>query len=204
MRLEELLPENIATEEPEPELLFDGRLVLTQTAKKNKRKIVDIITWVEAFTIYSLILCWYFPHRWTDLNKYKLLIIRTFRQFGRQGWLHYDREFREKAAAERLMDWSQMNVQLYNFNTAGAPVRNRLLSGNQSTSEPSGNPVSKVICTSWYVGRCVAPSANCRFRHVCSACSKGDHRSSNCDSTSNQRERAKSLQPEDHKGRKRY
>ncbi|KAK3736236.1 hypothetical protein QZH41_007345 [Actinostola sp. cb2023] len=136
--------QNTTTDEPEPELLFDGRLVLTNTAKKIKCKIRDIITWMEAFTIYMMIVCSYFPHRWSDLTKYKLLIVRTFRQFGGQGWLNYDREFRETAAAERLTDWSNMNVQLYNFNTAGAPVRPRLLSSNLSSStEASDNPSSK-------------------------------------------------------------
>ncbi|KAK3702244.1 hypothetical protein QZH41_016772 [Actinostola sp. cb2023] len=125
---QDLLSENIATDEPEPELLFDGRLVLTNITKKNKCKIRDIITWMEAFTIYMMIICSYFPHRWSDLTKYKLLIVRTFRLFGGQGWLNYDREFRETVAAERLTDWSNMNVQLYNFNTACAPVRPRLLS----------------------------------------------------------------------------
>ncbi|KAK3731889.1 hypothetical protein QZH41_008986, partial [Actinostola sp. cb2023] len=85
VQLEDLPSENIATNEPEPELLFDGRLVLMNTAKKIKHKIRDIITWMEAFTIYMMIVCSYFPHRWSDLTKYKLLIVRTFRQFGGQG-----------------------------------------------------------------------------------------------------------------------
>ena len=183
VNLEDLLAENITTDEPEPELLFDGRVVLTHTAKKPKRKILDIISWLEAFSIYCLIVGSYFPHRWNDLTKYKLLIMRTFRQFGGQGWISYDREFREHAAAEMLTDWSKMNVQLYNFYTAGAPVRHRLLSTNQHTAtEPTGNDGSSVICTSWNAGHCVAPSAYCRFRHVCGAC-KGDHRMPACESS---------------------
>ena len=49
--LGELLSTNGAVVEPEPQLLFDGRVVLTSAPKKPKRRIEDIITWMEAFSI---------------------------------------------------------------------------------------------------------------------------------------------------------
>jgi hypothetical protein len=206
VHLEDLLSENINFEEPEPELLLDGRLLLTNTARKPKRRVTDIITWLEAFTIYTHVLCSYFPHRWADLTKYKLLIVRTFRQFGGQGWLNYDCEFRQHAAAERLTDWSTMNVQLYNFNTAGAPMRPRLYTSSQpSSSEPSGSVTANVICLSWNSGHCVAPSQSCRFKHVCSKC-RGNHRASACEMDKARHyysDRSKSQQPEDTKRRRR-
>ena len=42
--------------EPEPQFLFDGHLVFTSTPKKAKRRIEDIVTWMEAFSVYSLVL----------------------------------------------------------------------------------------------------------------------------------------------------
>lgn len=163
--------------------MFDGRLVLTPTPKKPKRQITDIVTWLEAFTIFSFILCTYFPNRWVDLTKYKLLILRTYRQFSGSAWLNYDKEFREHAAAEKLTNWATMNVQLYNFHTAGAQVRPRIPAANPAMTghEAGGNHTSKVICLSWNAGRCVAPSFQCRFRHACSSC-HGDHCIAACES----------------------
>ena len=75
--LSELLASHIASAEHEPQLFFEGRLVLTSTPKKPKRRIEDITSWLEAFSIYCLILASRFPHRWKDMMNYQLLILRT-------------------------------------------------------------------------------------------------------------------------------
>ena len=86
--LGDLLPSSVTS--AEPELLFDGRLVLTSMSKKPKRSIKDITTWMEAFSIYCLILTCFFPHPSKDLLQYKLLILRTYWQFSGKVWLAYD------------------------------------------------------------------------------------------------------------------
>ena len=141
VELHDLLSANLVLHEPEPQLLLDGRLVLTSTPKKPKRRIDDITSWLEAFLIYCLILSSHFPHRWRDLMQYLLLILRTHCQFAGLVWLAYDRAFREHAAASNLTDWSTINVQLFNFHAAGASVRSR---GELSEefSEPRGAPSS--------------------------------------------------------------
>ena len=75
VELHELLPSNIFPSEPEPQLLFNGRLVLTSPPKRPKRRIEDIATWLEAFSIYCLILLSYFSHHWKDLLQYQVLIL---------------------------------------------------------------------------------------------------------------------------------
>ena len=176
--LSELLSSNIASAEPEPQLYFEGRLVLTFMPKKPKRRIEDITSWLEAFSIYCLILASHFPHRWKDLMNYQLLILRTHRQFTGRVWFAYDHAFREHAAATNLTDWSSINVQLFNFHAAGAAVRasNAPVDGSP---EPRGSASSTIVCKSWNRGRCVAPYASCRFAHTCSSCS-GPHRVSAC------------------------
>ena len=59
--LSDLLSVNVAQQDPELQLLLDGRVVLTSTPKRNKRRIEDIASWTEEFTIYSLILASRFP-----------------------------------------------------------------------------------------------------------------------------------------------
>ena len=176
--LGDLLPSTVASAEPEPQLLFDGRLVLTSTPKKPKRRIEDIATWMEAFSVYCLIMISFFPHRSRDLLQYKLLILRTYRQFSGKVWLAYDRAFREHAAAANVVDWSSINVQLFNFHAAGASARGPNVSSPDS-SEPAGASTSQILCKSWNKGRCVAPYASCRYAHRCSSCS-GAHRAVNC------------------------
>ena len=81
VNLEDLLAENITMPKQEPQLWFNGQLVLSHTPKKRKRPITDMASWMEAFSIFYLILCSSFPHRWRDLTSYKLLILRTYCQF---------------------------------------------------------------------------------------------------------------------------
>ena len=57
VNLEDLLAENITMPEQEPQLWFNGQLVLSHTPKKRKRPITDIASWMEAFSIFYLILC---------------------------------------------------------------------------------------------------------------------------------------------------
>ena len=176
--LSELLSLNIASAEPEPQLYFEGWLVLTSTPKKPKRRIEDITSWLEAFSIYCLILASHFPHRWKELMNYQLLILRTHRQFTGQVWFAYDCAFREHAAATNLTNWSSINVQLFNFHAAGMAVRasNAPVDGSP---EPHGSATSTIVFKLWNRGRCVAPYASCCFAHTCLSCS-GPHCVSTC------------------------
>ena len=177
--LSDLLAVNLVQREPEPQLLFDGRLVLTSQPKRQRRRIEDIASWMEAFAIFSLILVSHFPNRWKDLMQYQLLILRTYRHFSGRVWLTYDQAFREHAAASRLTDWSLMNVQLFNFHSASSSARSTSLVSSNDLPEPPGSSSSVIHCKSWKKGHCTAPFAFCRYSHRCSVCS-GVHRSISC------------------------
>ena len=179
--LGDLLSVNIVQTEPESQAFLDGRLVFLPSAKKQRRRIEDIVTWSEAFTIFTLILTSYFPHRWKDLTSYKLLILRTYRQFSGRVWLAYDQAFRQHAAATKLVDWSTMNVQLYNFHAAGASVHSGSGGSLSELPEPSGAGSSQVICQLWKRGCCLAQFALCWVTHHCSTCA-GSHRVLECKS----------------------
>ena len=104
MEFYELLSTNIVLTEPEPQLLFDRRLVLTSGPKKFKRRIEDIAMWMEAFSTFMLVSSWYFPHCWKDLCQYQVLILQTYCQFPSCIWLSYDRAFRQHAATTNLVN----------------------------------------------------------------------------------------------------
>ena len=91
INLGDLLPENalVVNDFSEPQFLLDGRLLLTGSGRKPRKEITDILSWVEAFTVFLVIVCSYFPNRCRDLSSYKLLIFRTYRQFAGYAWCDY-------------------------------------------------------------------------------------------------------------------
>ena len=56
VELADLLPDNLKITEPENQTFLDGKIVVAP-ARRRSIEIQDILTWVEAFTIYSLVLC---------------------------------------------------------------------------------------------------------------------------------------------------
>ena len=134
---------------------------------------------MEAFAIFSLILVSHFLNRWKDLMQYQLLILRTYRHFSGRVWLAYDQAFREHTAPSRLTNWSSMNVQLFNFHSAGSSALGTPLVTSNDSPEPPGSSSSVIHCKSWNKGRCTAPFAFCRYSHRCSV-SSGVHRAISC------------------------
>ena len=99
VELADLLAENIHAQEAEPHTYLDGKL-LVAPGKKRVVEITDILTWIQAFTIYQWIFCSTYPSRWQDTTQYKLLILQTASQFPGPAWLNYDAAFRKDAADE--------------------------------------------------------------------------------------------------------
>ena len=130
-------------------------------------------------------LCAVFLHRWSDLTKYKLLIIQTARQLPGLAWLEYDLAFQRDAAASGLNDWSKMNLDLYNFHLrppAPSPLQllpSALPGPSQSLTRSRDSGVRLPFCHSWNEGQCQCPFGRCQFRHKCSNC-EGEHSKVDC------------------------
>ena len=190
--LADLLLDNIRAQEIEPQAFLEGKLVVSGS-KKRVIEIADIVTWIDAFTIFSMILCHTFPSRWKDLNQYKLLIIQPARRFSDKSWLHCDIAFRKEVAASGSTDWSRMHPDLYNFHTRSPAASGSSKFSASSLTEPLGssdNPWSSQYCHSWNDGRCRWPFGCCRFRHSCESCD-GDHPRIHCPQRSARRERSR-------------
>ena len=192
--LADLLMENLKAQETEPQTYLDGKLLVSST-KKRVQEITDIVTWIEAFTVYSWILCSANPSRRQDTTQYKLLILKTARQFSGKAWSHYDITFRKDAAVSGLVDWSHMNLDLYNFHTRASPLQSSLSSDVQS---PATSLVARLsnFCRSWNDGTCPWSLGQCRFRHSCERC-EGQHPRVNCpfQSTQSRLQRSQSANP---------
>ena len=57
------LAENIRAQEAEPHTYLNDKL-LVAAAKKRVGEIIDILTWIQAFTIYQWIFCSTNPSHW--------------------------------------------------------------------------------------------------------------------------------------------
>ena len=89
--LSDLLVANLQLQQKDSELqlFFDGRIVLTSSLKRQRHKIEDIAAWMEAFSIFALVMVTNFPHQWKDLLQNQLLILDTFCHFSGKVWLAY-------------------------------------------------------------------------------------------------------------------
>ena len=181
LELADLLSVNLRAAERAPQVYLEGNSkLLVSNAKRRQVEISDILTWTEAFTIFQMVLCAAHPHRWSDLTKYKLLIIQTARQFPGSAWLEYDSAFRKDAAASGLGDWSKMNLDLYNFHlrspasSSRQQLRVSFPGSSQSSAGSHDTSMRTPFCRSWNEGECLWQFGRCKFRHVCTNC-EGEH-----------------------------
>ena len=175
VELADLLSTNLRAVDLEPQAFLDGKLLVSK--KRRLVEVEDILTWTEAFTIYQMVICASHPHRWSDLTKYKLLIIQTACHSPGRSWLEYDVAFRKDAAATGASDWSRMNLDLYNFHlrSPAPPLSLPLSSGSPLPSTtPCGRSACALYCISWNRGEYLWHFGECCFHHSCSSCN-GDH-----------------------------
>jgi len=88
-----------------------------QTAGANKRapEILDIVDWIQCFSIYITIISRSKPKRIADLIGYQSIIIGGS-QLGHEGrWILYDHRFRLKALASRTRQWSTIDITIWNM-----------------------------------------------------------------------------------------
>ena len=147
-----------------PVIFIDGRVVISHSPKP-LRRLTGIAQWVQAFSVYSLVIITYLPRWAVDLLKYQLLILRTQAQFGGLAWLNYDEAFHRDAAARHVFDWSSMHVELYNFHTVAAQVPPSPVTC--ALPESSGACFASTICRLWNSGHCICLHPTCRYLHVC-------------------------------------
>ena len=175
VELADLLVENIRAQEAEPHTYMDGKLLIAPT-KKRVVEINDILTWIQAFTIYQWIFCSTYPSRWQDTTQYKLLILHKASQFPGPAWLNYNMAFRKDAAASLLADWSKMILDLYKFHTCAsgsvtgqsAPHSTSLAHTSASSNVPPKHSLDPTQhCRSWNDGACRWSLGQCQYRHVC-------------------------------------
>ena len=74
--------------------------------KSRRRPVSSIIEWVQCFNTYLAVMCRTCPEKVPDLLAYQMLIIEASIVYEGNAWLGYDRRFRQAAAVNPQMQWS--------------------------------------------------------------------------------------------------
>ena len=111
VNLDELLPENLS-KQPKEQICWQASsadthapLTISLPDTTARRKVVDMSSWVQAFTNYAATVLRWAPERAAELMGYQALISQAFQNFQNSAVLAYDREFRaliSQSAGRRL------------------------------------------------------------------------------------------------------
>ena len=81
--------------------------------------ISNILEWIRCFSAYITVISAKQPHRVPDLLGYLMLITEAHVQYTVDGWIGYDRRFRQIAATKPHVTWAQIDTTLWNLAFSG-------------------------------------------------------------------------------------
>ena len=102
----ELLPDNL-------ELLRRMQATAEQANRRRLRQITTLPTWVQCFATYTGILLRKHAARAQEVMAYLRLVAHEAQCHSGTGWLLYDARFRQLAASNRSLSWSQLHAPLF-------------------------------------------------------------------------------------------
>ena len=79
--------------------LLDGE---KEEKRTKRRQVASILEWVQCFSIYTAVRTQKYPEKIQDMLGYLALIVEARMEYDGDGWLGYDRRFRQNAAAHHL------------------------------------------------------------------------------------------------------
>ena len=77
------------------------------------------LEWIRCFSAYIAVISAKQPHRVPDLPGYLTLITEAHVQYAGDGWIGYDRRFRQIAATKLHVTWAQIDTTLWNIAFSG-------------------------------------------------------------------------------------
>ena len=191
IEMRELLSDNISLtsrlESLHGQLPFQ---ILPGQARPRFREVPSIVTWTYCFLGYLAILT---PDHQTRARlSYARLLIRESLRHGHEGWIDYDRAFRQQVAINPQLDWNTLYPGLQASTILGRPSSTTSFcnlcqecdhtssqcalaifhypqhaSNNRSPVRRSDT--TSFVCFAWNEGTCPRPG-QCIYRHVCSNC----------------------------------
>ena len=177
VEMAELIPSRLSFDEAEK-------------SKPKYRPITNVNEWLQAFAVYVSVVAKKQPHRIPDLMGYQILIIEASNEYRNNGWLAYDRRFRQQVAFHPHRKWSEIDSTFWTLAFTGQANANRCrhcfsLFHPSQQCEFAPNPTSlqveppykagpahrRLICHRWnYQPSQSCSYPYCRFKHVCYIC----------------------------------
>ena len=94
---------------------FDEAESKPPVARRRRRQVTEIFTWVQCFCTYVSVLSSKSPEVVPELMAYLVTITRVSQDFSGLAWVRYDAAFRRQAAITGNRRWSQINPSLYSI-----------------------------------------------------------------------------------------
>ena len=151
-----------------------------ERAEEERRKpiIKSFYSWLQAFMIYSSILCEKFPEKSCLLFQHVDIILEAYRSFSGFAWLTYDEAFRQKLAVQPSLSWGAKDVGLWLnlFLPQRQPISRTTNTVSSAVATPSG--YKKGLCFAFNDSQCKWLNS-CKFKHECAFCA-GAHPVAKC------------------------
>ena len=93
--------------------------------KPKHRQVTNILEWIQCYTIYMAVRAEKHPEKILDMLGYQTLIVEARMEYEGDGWLGYDRRFRQTAAATPDITWAKIEPTLWNKAFAGQASSSR-------------------------------------------------------------------------------
>lgn len=87
--------------------------------KGKREQVKNILEWLQCYRMYIAVVAVKYPQRLPDMLAYQVLIIEAHMEYEDDGWLGYDRRFRQRAAAMPDAVWARIECTLWNIAFAG-------------------------------------------------------------------------------------
>ena len=92
---------------------------LLPKSSKRRHDVSNILEWIKCFSAYIAVISAKQPHRVPDLLGYLTMITEAHMQYAGDGWMGYDRRFRQIAATKPHAPWAQIDTTLWNLAFSG-------------------------------------------------------------------------------------
>ena len=162
---------------PEQLVFVNGQVLPIQCGQKpqSSRVITDILTWLQAFSVFSAILLSSedtTKEEAAGLAAHCYLILQMSRDLKGSQWCQYDQSFREWAAAKHIRKWGELNFTIYGRCLATQqPFPLEFTAKQKRKADVS-------ICFRWNDSLACNKSV-CRYTHRCRFCFES-HRAIDC------------------------
>ena len=170
----------------------DGQsmIVRPQEESHGRKKINDIPSWLQAFSIYAAGLAASdntTSEHFKGLMAHMYLMIQLAKDLGGTVWLQYDREFRVWAAAKGVKVWGELNLSIYGRCLAAhqrppnisRPASQKRFHDRRDDRKAKGH---RNCCYKWnFDGSCHKLASVCKYLHLCHFCGE-EHRAMECPS----------------------